>query len=29
MPCRRFIGMHPEVERIIREIVENNSKRIF
>ena len=19
MPCRRFIGMHPEVERIIRE----------
>lgn len=29
MPCRRFIGMHPEVERIIREIVENNSKKIF
>ncbi len=29
MPRRRFIGMHPEVERIIREIVEENSRKIF
>lgn len=29
IPKRRFIGMHPEVERIIREIVEANSKKIF
>lgn len=29
MPRRRFIGMHPEVERIIREIVETNTKTVF
>lgn len=29
IPKRQFIGMHPEVERIIREIVETNSKKIF
>lgn len=29
MPRRRFIGMHPEVERIIREIVEANLKETF
>ena len=29
MPRRQFIGMHPEVERIIREIAENNTKEVF
>ncbi len=29
IPRRQFIGMHPEVERIIREISEANSKEIF
>lgn len=29
IPKRRFIGMHPEVERIIREITDANIKEIF
>lgn len=29
IPKRRFIGMHPEVERIIREITDTNIKEIF
>ena len=29
MPRRQFIGMHPEVEHIIREIAENNTKEVF
>lgn len=29
IPKRQFIGFHPEVERIIREIAENNSRNIF
>ena len=28
IPKRQFIGMHPEVERIIREIIETNSKEL-
>lgn len=28
IPKRQFIGMHPEVERIIREIIETNSKAL-
>ena len=28
IPQRQFIGMHPEVERIIREIIETNSKEL-
>lgn len=28
IPRRQFIGMHPEVERIIKEIVEINSKKL-
>lgn len=27
-PKRQFIGMHPEVERIIQEIIETNSKEL-
>ena len=29
IPKRQFIGLHPEVERIILEIAERNSKEIF
>lgn len=29
IPKRQFIGMHPEVERIIQEIVEANTQEIF
>lgn len=29
IPKRQFIGMHPEVERIIREIADANIKEIF
>ncbi len=29
IPKRQFIGMHPEVERIIREIVDANRQKIF
>lgn len=29
IPKRQFIGMHPEVERIIREIVIANTKKVF
>ena len=28
IPKRQFIGMHPEVERIIQEIIETNSKTL-
>lgn len=28
IPKRQFIGMHPEAERIIREIIETNSKEL-
>lgn len=28
IPKRQFIGMHPEVERIIQEIIETNSKEL-
>lgn len=28
LPKRQFIGMHPEIERVIREIIKNNSKTL-
>lgn len=29
IPKRQFIGMHPEVDRIIREITDTNSRTVF